>query len=100
LDRKAGEYDCSYLANAASEKTFLKRYLNECIEKRDLIWSLIGEDGQFAKTGPKDVSSRYKSQIEKKSRNYTIALEWKAQSSVIKGTSWTIDVPKDTPERK
>lgn len=89
LDRKARVYDFSGVVS--------KDYMKQCIEKKEFVWSLVDQDGQLSKTGPKEVADRYKSQIEKKSRDFTIALEWKVQTNAA---GWSIDVPKDTPEPK
>jgi hypothetical protein len=85
LDRKAKEYDFS----AVVDEDYMKR----CMEKKELMRSLVGEDGQFSKTGPKEVTNRYKSQITKKTRDITIPLEWETETNA---TGWSIDVPKHT----
>jgi hypothetical protein len=89
LDRKSETYDYSRVVN--------EDYMKQCTEKKDFVWSLVREDGQLSKTGPTDVVRKYKSQIEKKGRDYTIALEWKIRTNA---GGWNVDVPKDAPEVK
>jgi hypothetical protein len=89
LDRKAREYDFSGVVN--------DEYKKKCIEQKEFVWSLVGDDGEFSKAGPKEVVRRYKRQIEQQSRDFTIALEWKVRTNA---TGWSVDVPRDTPERK
>lgn len=89
LDRQSREYDFSSVVD--------RDYMKQCMEKKEFVWSLVGEDGQLPKTGLKDVTKRYKSQLDMKSQNFTIALEWKVQTNAA---GWSIDVPTDTPAPK
>lgn len=90
LDRKAEKYDSSKIVMSQD-------YRKQWIEKKEFVWSLVGEDGQFSKTGPKDTANRYKSEIEKRSRDFTIALEWEVRTNAA---GWSSDVPRNTSEPK
>jgi len=89
LDRRSTKYDYSHVVDDS--------YLKECMEKKALVWSLVGEDGQLSKTGPTDVATTYKAQIEKKGKSDSIALEWKIRTN---DQGWSVDVPKDAHEVK
>ena len=89
LDRKSREYDFSAVVSPD--------YMKKCLEKKEFVWSLVNEDGQFSKEGPKAVASVYKAQIEKQSQSLTIALEWKVKTNA---GGWSIDVPQSTSGQK
>lgn len=72
-------------------------YTKELIEKKDLVWSLVTEDGQFSKTGANEVAKRYKSHIDIKHPDFTISLEWKKYTAA---DGWIWDVPKNAKEVK
>lgn len=84
LDRQSKEYDFSHVVD--------KDYMQDCLEKKNLVWSLITEDGEFSKTGPVKVAEQYQSQIKRKGRDWSVALEWEVKTN---NNGWSFDVPKD-----